>query len=424
MKRSILYLHLPAMIVAGIALSALSLFPGTPDGPSTYAVKAGRVLTMTRGIIENGVVLVRNGKIEKVGKDVPIPAGYRIVDASDGWLLPGFVDGHSHNGGEVGDDFNESVFSINPDVRILDSVALDTPFLKRAVAGGVTAILYIPGSGSNIAGLGVVMKTGGGKRTEDVVVRYPAVLKVAQAGNPERPATGEIGAGRMGMNWHIREVLQEARAYHDEWKAMGPAKKGHEPGRVFRFEEMDGIFDDKMAIFVHCAFFQPTQMVFRMHHDEFKFGWTVVTHGEFGAFRNGPALAKRIQDGTLYYDCGPRLYDYEGESFIGVATEYAGAGVKPISINTDSISGGQEKLCLQAAMAVRLGLDDMTALEGITINSARMLRVDDRLGSIEAGKDADLAIWTGNPLDVRNHTRLVMINGRIVYDISKDDQIY
>ncbi len=421
MKRKI---HcLPAMIAAGIVLNVLSLFPNPKAGSSPCAIKAGRILTITRGIIENGVVLIRDGKIEKVGKGIPIPSGYKVIDASDGWLLPGFVDAHSHNGGEMGDGFNESVFSINTDVRSLDSAALDTPFLKRAVAGGVTAILFIPGSGSNIGGIGVIMKTAG-ETIDDVIVKYPAVLKFAQAGNPERQTTGEIGAGRMGMNWHIREVMNEAKAYYDERKTFHMSGKGKEPERIFRFEEIKGIFENKMPIFNHCAFFQPTQMVFRMHHDEFKFSWTVVTHGEFGAFRNGPALAKRIQDGTIYYDCGPRLYDYEGESFLGVVTEYAKGGVRPLSINTDSVFGGQEKLCLQAAMAVRLGIDDITALEGITINSARTLRVDDRLGSIEAGKDADLAIWTGNPLDVRSHTRLVMVNGRIVYDISKDGQRY
>jgi imidazolonepropionase-like amidohydrolase len=98
--------------------------------------------------------------------------------------------------------------------------------------------------------------------------------------------------------------------------------------------------------------------------------------------------------------------------------------VKNISINTDAVGGGEEKLFLQAAMAVRLGLDEKLALEGITINGARAFGIDDRVGSIEAGKDADLVLWTGNPLDVRSHVIFTMINGKIVYEVSKDGQRY
>ena len=98
--------------------------------------------------------------------------------------------------------------------------------------------------------------------------------------------------------------------------------------------------------------------------------------------------------------------------------------MKNISINTDAVGTGQEKLFLQAAMAVRLGIDDKMALEGITINGARAFGIDNRVGSIEVGKDADLVVWTGNPLDVRNHVILTMINGKIYYEVSRDGQQY
>ncbi len=134
--------------------------------------------------------------------------------------------------------------------------------------------------------------------------------------------------------------------------------------------------------------------------------------------------ARRYATRKIAYDCGPRLYDFEKDSFLGIITEYEKGGAKNISINTDSVGGGEEKLFLQAAMAVRLGLDEQEALRGVTIYGARTMMVDHRVGSIEAGKDADLVIWTGNPLDARNHTTLVLVNGRIVYDLSKDGQIY
>jgi imidazolonepropionase-like amidohydrolase len=118
------------------------------------------------------------------------------------------------------------------------------------------------------------------------------------------------------------------------------------------------------------------------------------------------------------------LYDFSEDSFRGIITEYVKGGVENISINTDAVGSDQEKLFLQAAMAVRLGIDDEMALEGITINGARAFGIDDRVGSIEKGKDADLVVWTGNPLDVRSHVILTMINGKIFYEVSRDGQRY
>jgi len=388
-------------------------------GFPTYAIKAGKILTITKGIIENGVVLVRDGKIEKVGSQIPIPPGYKVIDASAYWLLPGFVDIHSHSGGESSEDFNDSVYQLNPDLRILNAVALNTPALRRAVAAGVTTINFIPGSGSNDGGTGILMKTAG-EDLDDVILRFPGIMKIAQAGNPERPYSGEIGAGRMGMNWHLRELIKQVKAYHDAWKDYETGKSKEKPKKDLRFENTKYIFEGTLPVFVHCCWFQVVQMVYRMYLEEFGIEHAVITHGEFGAFRNGPAIATR----KIAYDCGPRLYDFEKDSFLGIITEYEKGGAKNISINTDSVGGGEEKLFLQAAMAVRLGLDEQEALKGVTIYGARTMMVDHRVGSIETGKDADLVVWTGNPLDARNHTTLVFVNGRIVYDLSKDGQIY
>lgn len=386
---------------------------------SRYAIKAGKILTITQGIIQNGVVLVRDGKIEKVGKDISIPKGYTVIDASQNWLLPGFVDIHSHTGGEGYGDINDMVYSLNPGLRILDTIALNTPALKHAVAAGVTTINHIPGSGSNNGGTGIIMKTAGDD-LDELVLRFPGVLKIAQAGNPERVWTGEIGTGRMGMTWHLRELMQQIKGYYDECKAYESGASKVRPKKNIKFEYIQEVFDGTLPVFVHCAWFQPIQSVFRMYHDELGMGNAVITHGEFGAYRNAPAIATR----KVHFDCGPRLYDFENDSFYGIITEYARGGVKNISINTDAVGGGQEKLFLQAAMAVRLGLDEKLALEGITINGARAFGIDDRVGSIEAGKDADLVVWTGNPLDVRSHVILTMVNGKVVYEVSRDGQRY
>jgi len=406
---------LPAIVILAVSSG---LFAAAKTYPA-YAIKAGKILTITQGIIENGVVLVRDGKIEKIGTDVAIPSGYAVIDVSRHWLLPGLVDTHSHSGGEGWNDLNDMVFQLNSDLRILNAVALNTPELRRAVAAGVTTINFIPGSGSNSGGTGIIMKTAG-EELDDSILRFPGVMKIAQAGNPEREYTGEIGAGRMGMNWNLRELIKATKAYTDEWAKFERGETKTPPKKDIRYEYTKDIFSGALPVFVHCAWFQPVQMVYLMWLDEFGIEGAIITHGEFGAYRNAPAIAGR----KVFYDCGPRLYDFERDSFLGIVTEYERGGTKNVSINTDSAAGGQEYLSLQASMAVRLGLDEQSALEGITINGARSLRIDHRVGSIEKGKDADLVVWTGSPLDVRSHTILVLVNGRIVYDISKDGQTF
>jgi len=407
-----------AAILVIFIFFAVSIYAAPVKAPR-YAIKAGKILTITNGIIQNGVVLISNGKIERVGKDIPIPQGYTLIDASRQWLLPGFVDIHSHTGGEGYGDINDMIWQLNPGLRILDTIALNTPGLQRAVAAGVTTINHIPGSGSNNGGTGIFMKTAG-DTLDEVVLRFPGVLKISQAGNPERRWTGEIGSDRMGMNWHLRELMKEIKAYHDECKAYESGASKKKPKKSIKFEYIKEVFDGTLPVFVHCAWFQPVQEVFRMYHDELGMENAIITHGEFAAFQNGPAVATR----KVHYDCGPRLYDFIEESFHGIVTEYARRGVKNISINTDAVGGGQEKLFLQAAMAVRLGIDEKLALEAITINGARAVGLDHRVGSIEKGKDADLVVWTGNPLDVRSHVILVLVNGKIVYEVSKDGQRY
>lgn len=410
-------------LVALLSLCATLALPGwsgtSVEGPSRYAIKAARILTITEGIVKNGIVLVKGSKIERVVESTVIPPGYQLIDASDKWILPGFVDAHSHSGGEGWGDINDAIYQLNPDLRILDVIALNTPQLKRAVAGGVTAINFMPGSASNNGGAGIVMKTAGND-LDAVVLRFPGVLKIAQAGNPERALTGEIGAGRMGMTWQLRMLMREIMAYHNAWADYRTGKTEVLPERDIRYEDIMGVFDNALPIFVHSAWSQPVQAVFRMYLEEFGIRTAVITHGEFGAYRNAPAVARR----PVRFDCGPRLYDFEEDSFRGIATEYAKGGVKDISLNTDSYDDAPERLSLQAAMAVRLGFDEDKALEAITINPARALGLDRRIGSIEAGKDADLVVWTGNPLDARSHVVLALIDGKVVYDGSREEQRY
>src|SRR5258707_4364431 len=167
------------------------------------ALHFGKIITCAGKSISNGTILVSNGKIEAIGPraEIKIPAGYTEIDQTDKFAMPGLVEVHSHVGGSG--DINEMVYQTNPELRVLDVVRPHNDMLKLAVAGGVTTTSFIPGSGTNMGGWGAIIKTSPGT-LEEVLVRSPGVLKIAQAGNPERQG-GEVGSGRMGMNHVIRE---------------------------------------------------------------------------------------------------------------------------------------------------------------------------------------------------------------------------
>lgn len=382
------------------------------------AIVHGRTFPVTSAPIDDGVVLIRGKTILAVGAygDVAIPADAKIVDATGMVVVPGFIELHNHTGVNLG-ELNDTVFQTNPEFRVVDHVQFRTAPMRAAVAGGCTTLLCIPGSGSNMGGFGVVMKSWG-KSPEDVVVRFPGALKVAQAGNPERGA-GEVGAGRMGMNYVIRQTLEEARTYHRAWEAFEAGKTKTAPQKNLRYEYLRGLFRKEYPIAVHTQWFQVVQSTIRILKTEFDLD-PFVDHGEWEGYMNVPSLVKLKIPAAL----GPREYDYDMKQakFLGIAASYywSGLGADDIGVNTDSPVIPQEELPYQVAMAIRLGLPEDVALKAVTINAARMIKLDKRLGSLEPGKDADVAIWTGDPFDPRRRTQVVIIDGEIAYDAARD----
>src|SRR5262245_28705259 len=213
------------------------------------ALHVGKIITSAGEPIANGTILVADGKIVAVGPrdKVAVPAGYTEVDHRDKFAMPGLVDAHSHVGGTG--DINEMVYQTNPELRVLDNVRPHNDQLKVAVAGGVTSIMYNPGSGTNMGGWGVLMKTGPGK-LDDVLIRFPGALKIAQAGNPERRG-GEVGSGRMGMNHVIREQLREGMGYTKEWDDFEAGKRKEKPAVKLRLEYFKPLFRRQIPVVGH-----------------------------------------------------------------------------------------------------------------------------------------------------------------------------
>jgi imidazolonepropionase-like amidohydrolase len=379
--------------------------------PNKYAIKAGKILTVTKGTIDHGIILIEDGVIKSVGKaaDVDIPKGYKVIDASDKWVMPGMVEIHSHMAGEGG--LNDMVVPTNPGLQIADVIDPEDRSIPEAVASGVTTVHTIPGSGTNFAGFGVLYKLHG-KTVDEMLVRRLGAMKVSQAYNPERRG-GDLGLSRMGMSWILRDILNKGKAYTQTRQAYEKGDIKNEPGERLEYENMRPAIESAIPTLVHTASARDVMATARVFHDEYQLK-TIVSHATFHGYK----VAKEMAQRDVHVNVGPRLYDYSfsmDNKFYGLAAEYKAAGVKNLSLNTDAPVLPQEELSYQGSMAIHFGLDEKTALESVTINSARAIGIDDRVGSIEVGKDADLIIKAGSLFDVTIPVDMVFINGKIAY---------
>ncbi len=418
MKQNLLSIMAIVVLMSGLLLA----------GESTYAIKAGKIITMkTVGdnsrdveVINHGVILIQDGKIEAVGpaRDVTIPADYAIINASDQWVMPGIVEAHTHIGTEGG--FNDMVMPLNPELRLGDGVNSEDLSLAKAVTGGVTTVHTMPGSGTNLGGFTVIIKTVG-TSLEDMVIRNPGVMKATQAFNPERRG-GDLGLSRMAMAWMLRQFLATAKAYTDAWAAYENDPNGPQPKIQPEWENMRLVFEGKIPTIIHTYEGWGVMETIRLFFDENNLK-TIPTHTAGGGYQVGHEAGRRD---NVHINIGPRLQEitWRGRSdglVRGMGAEYSSRGVENLSINTDAVGWShqiapQEELSFQAAMSARLGLDEMLAMKGITINSARALGIEDRVGSLEVGKDADMVIKKGSLLDVTSPVDMVLIDGNIVYE--------
>lgn len=403
---------MPATLRSALSLIALLVLAAHSRhvAAETLYLRAGRMLPASSSTILDGAVIVSDGVIRQVGPAaaLPVPAGARVLHLPEAWLVPGFVDLHCH---VAGTDINDMVHPINSDLSVRDQLSPGSQDLLEAVAGGVTTVLFIPGSGTNLGGFGALLKTYG--ETEDeMLVRFPGAMKIAQAGNPER-RSGEIGRGRMGMNWNLREALAEGRDYHEAWTSWEAGRASEEPALIPRLELMRGLFRGDFPVLVHTQWMPVYQSSVRMLHDEFGLK-IVLSHAEFDSFHADPLVVAR----DIPVNVGPRGYhlDYDTGEFVGLAARHREAGVRRLSVNTDSPVVPEEELSFQAGIAVRYGLDWESAFRALTIEPARAIGLGESCGSLEPGKDADLVFWTGDPLDPREHVLLVVGRGRVVLD--------
>jgi len=403
------------------ALAVVLASSATAADPGSFALRAAKVLTAERdgpGFLNDGVVLVEDGRIAAVGRhgEVELPDGVGLLDCGDRWLMPGLVDLHSHVGGTF--DINDMVYQANPGLRVSVAVIPGNGSLDRALAGGVTTVLFIPGSGTNVGGQGILLKTGL-DTFEEMRIREPGSLKIAQGDNPTRWA---YGMGRSLMCYHIRTLLRRGRAYSERWRAH-EEDGAPRPNVDLQLEVFRPLFAHETQVSTHTQYYQLVLTSITLMAREFGLD-VYIDHGTFDGYRTAP-LTREYEVSAII---GPRQIsidrsrypnDRDG-SIVGCAGEYQERGTPLVGFNTDAPVVPQEELFLQSAMGTRYGFDNsrLGAVRGCTIVPAITAGIADRVGSLEVGKDADIVVISGDPSDPRSAVERVYIEGQTVYDAS------
>ena len=379
------------------------------------AIENALIYTMAGEVIENGVILYDGGKIVEVGADVKIPEGAEVIDAGGHLVTPGFIDAHCHIGLAEeairfeGQDYNEIIDPITPQLRAIDAInPMDEAFML-ARNGGVTTAVTGPGSANVVGGTFVAIKTYG-DRVDNMIIKYPVAMKIAFGENPKfcYNAQNKSPTTRMATASLLRETLFKARNYFEK------KEKGEDVDFDMKYEAFIPVFKKEIPLKSHAHRADDIFTSLRIAK-EFDLDITLdhCTEGHLIV----DELVKEGKPAIVGPTFGNKSkFELKNKSFTtpGVLNK---AGMK-IAINTDSPVIPLESLPMCAALAVNAGLDIMEAFKAVTINAAEITGIADRVGSIEVGKDADIVIWSKNPLNTIDYEVLyTIIDGEVVHSL-------
>lgn len=381
-------------------------------------IKNGKIYTMAGEVIEKGSILIENGKIKEIGKDIVAPLDAEIIDAEGKMVTPGFIDAHCHLGmwedsiGFEGSDGNEAVDPITPHLRAIDGInPMDRTF-EEAYQGGVTCAVTGPGSANVIGGQFAAIKTFG-NRIDDMIIKAPIAMKIAFGENPKRVYNGQNKSPitRMATAAKLRETLFKAKEYAEKLeKAKEDETK--KPGFDMKLEAMVMVLRKEIPLKAHAHRADDILTAIRIAK-EFDVDITLDHCTE------GHLITDYLVEEGKPAIVGPSLghrskFELQNMTF-ETPNVLNRAGVK-VAITTDSPVVPLQYLPLCAGLAVKSGMDEMEALKAITIYAAEIVGLSDRIGSLEVGKDADIAIFDRNPLmDVGCDAHITIIDGKVVH---------
>jgi imidazolonepropionase-like amidohydrolase len=396
---------------------------GQQSAPSArvVALRGGTVLTATKGTIANGTVILREGKIAAIGSNISIPSGADIVDTTGQFVSPGLIDAHSHIANDAINEGGTTVSSMTGMEDVLDPTDIN---IYRDLAGGLTVANVLHGSSNPIGGKNQVIKLRWGKTRAEEIKFEGAMpgIKFALGENPKDMATGGAQTGprrypmtRMGVEFVIRDAFTRAKAYQKAWKDYEKAKASGDalpPRRDLQLEPLVEILEGMRLVHAHAYRADEILMLMRLAEE---MGFKIAT---FQHVLEGYMVAKEMAahgaGGSTFSD----WWAYKVEAADAIPHNAAIMHRKGVlvSINSDSAEHAR-RLNTEAAKTIKWGgLSEDEALATVTINPAKQLRIDSRVGSLEPGKDADVVIWNHHPLSTYAIVERVYIDGTVYYD--------
>jgi imidazolonepropionase-like amidohydrolase len=415
------------LLIAVAVAAATPARPAEPPAPSerpaALAIVDATIITASGPPLRNATLVARGGKIAAVGLNVEVPKDAEVVQGKGMYVMPGLVETHSHLGlhslpdVEAHVDNNEWSEPVVAQMRAIDALHSGDPAVERAIAGGVTTLQVLPGSSNLVGGQSAILKLRGGSSEQMLFRGAPPGMKLAFGENPKR-AHGErfdrSPLSRMGNAAVLRQALVEARDYRRRWdehrsRAQADADP---PARDLKLEALADLMEGKFRAHVHVYRSDDVLTVFRIA-DEFGFKIASLQHCLDG-YKVAEEIARRGVGVATFAD----RWGFKMETQDATpenAARLNRAGVR-VALMTDHPVIEQRYLIHEAARAVRYGLPEEEAYRSVTLNPAWMLGIDDRVGSLEPGKDADIVLFDGAPLSVRSHVARVWIDGTPVYE--------
>lgn len=420
-------IHITALAL--LAATGLGAQQAPPPGAGPTLIRNATILTVTKGKLENADLLLQNGKIAAIGKNLSAPAGANVIDATGKYVMPGIIDPHSHT---MIDAVNEGSLSVTSMVRVRDVLNPTDPNIYRQLAGGVTTINVLHGSANTIGGQNAVVKLKWRRPVSEML--FPGAtpgIKFALGENvtQKNQQTAEQARGqplrypatRMGQEEVLRDAFTRARDYKAKWddynaKVKAGDKTAIPPERDLELEPLVEVLEGKR--FVHAHSYRADEMLMLLNVAK-EFGFTVKTlqHG-----LEGYKIASEIANAGTGLSSFADEWSYKVEAYDAIPYNVPilmRHGVVA-TVNSDSDERAR-RLNIDAAKMIRYGgLSEDSALKTITYNGAVQLGIQDRVGSIEVGKDADVVIWSGDPLSVYSTAETTFIDGQIYFDKQRD----
>ncbi|MCC5932726.1 MAG: amidohydrolase family protein [Balneolales bacterium] len=387
-----------------------------PEQPRAILVQNATIWTMgEQGVLENADLLVRDGKVAEVGRDLRAPRGAVVIDAQGRHVTPGLIDAHLHSGV---DGVNEVGNAITAEVRMADVLNINNIWMYRQLAGGLTTAHVMHGSANPIGGQNVTLKMRWGALSHDLVLEgAPRTVKFALGENPKRVGTGRYPDTRMGVEQIIADRFQMAKDYRARWQAWESSRNptGIPPRRDLRLEALADILDGNIDIHSH-SYRQDEILMLMVLAEEVGFEVKAFHHA-LEAYKVAPELAERGIGAVVWSDWGGfKIEAYDNTNYNARLLYEAGVVTSLHSDNSQIAT----RMNWEAAKMVRTGLDPETALSLVTSRTAELLGIDHLVGSLEPGKDADFVIWSGDPLSTFTIAEQTWIDGRRFFDIEED----